>query len=135
MLKILIYGDGTDKDRLTSMLDRATPIYYRLKEYVYCDKYDDYMKAMKENQPELLIVTADGEPGYKAVKNAYETAPSVKRMWFSDRKDYLPDSYELGCTWFTPKPLTEEILTHALMRYNGVGAITSKILQRPNQEA
>ncbi len=116
MLRILIYGDKQDKDVLIAMLENAEPIYFRQKEYVYCTKLKEYLKALKDS-PELVVVTMSGKEGHQAVEMAYCQKPEIARFWLSDDAGYVTESYNLECTWFAVKPLTEEILAKALTRY------------------
>ena len=120
MLNILIYGDEKDKDVVLKMLEASPSISYRQKKYIYHSDYDDYLQALKECEPELIIVIENGEQGRCAVNEALKVEPEVARLWFSDNKGYVTESYDLQCTWFAPKPLKQEILDKALAKFNGV---------------
>ncbi len=116
MLRIIIYGQEKDKDVLIAMLEKAEPIYFRKKEYIYCTDLEEYLKVLDEAKG-LIVVTADGEKGHQAVEAAYCQKPEIARLWFSDDSRYVTESYNLECTWFATKPLTDDILAKALTRY------------------
>ena len=116
-MDIIIYGEKQDENVVTSILDRQPLLAFRQRQYFFCSTEEEYIRTLEATEPELIIVTADGEKGRDGVDEAFRQFPKVARMWFPKEKEYLAKSYELQCTWFTPKPITEEILIKAIERY------------------
>ena len=115
-MKIIIYGEKQDEKELMDML-LQTRLASKSMQYLFYDRYGDFLNAIKTEPTDLFIVTADGEKGRNAVIAAFKHRPDVARMWFPAEKEYVMESYEFGCTWFAPKPFAQKPLTQAVERY------------------
>ena len=85
------------------------------------DDLEELTEALVDQEPTLLIVTADGAEGMEAVYRARERRPCIPVFWFSDDKDFGVLSYRLNCAYFSTKPITAEKMTSAVQRCKRLG--------------
>lgn len=120
MLNILIYDSLREREWLQTLPDRAEPIRDREKKYTYITDEDLFTDAVRDTDAELVIVAADGEPGYQAIQTAKSRAGNVPRLWLTDAIDYVLEGYRMECLWCSQKPPHkdfEELLTMVLEKF------------------
>ena len=113
-MNIIIYGHIDERESLCSMIESHGALLFRQKQCTFYDNYDEFLREIQRQVPELVIITTDGANGMEGVIATRELHPKVKIIWFSDDKAFGPQSYRLDCTYFAVKPITEHILSKAL---------------------
>lgn len=109
MLNLIIFGRREEYLPLLSYAE--TQFHYRAT-----DVYDTFLSYLSEDAPEAVFILMDGAVGMEgviAVKNLYPVCPVV---WISNDKGFGIQSYRLGCSFFSDKPLTEKKIKTALAR-------------------
>ncbi len=85
---------------------------------IHFPSYDDLISGLPQCGCELLIVARDGAGGMEGARAARILLPEIPIVWFSDDKGFGPESYRVGCSFFSAAPITRELLLTAL-RHSG----------------
>ncbi len=78
--------------------------------------YDDFIAELPDSRCELTVIALDGAEGMESVRAARILLPEVPLIWLTDDKGFGPESYRLGCAYFSAAPLSRELLLCALRR-------------------
>lgn len=116
-MNILIYGNSHDRDFLAELIEGCGEMQYRKIRFYKLDSYDSYIDELKRAVPQIIFVSEHGAEGMEAVIAAKNLQPDSSVIWFSDDEGFGSQSYRLGCTYFSAKPITSEIMERAIMRY------------------
>ncbi len=109
-MKISVFSDNSKKGMLQEFLKRHS------KRLVFYDTYDEFISELPGEGSDILIVACDGAHGMESVRAAKILLPDIPLIWFSDDKGFGPESYRVGCTYFSALPITEDILEKAMKR-------------------
>lgn len=115
-MNIAIFDDGQERSRINSMLEGQRALRFRQFACRYYDDYDDFVSALVQTNHDLVIVTVKGAGGMNGVAAAKDAWPHTNVFWFSDDENFGPMSYQLGCAYFSSKPIDEQQLDSALSR-------------------
>lgn len=115
-MNILIYGSEREKEILIQHMKSQACMAFRLLQFSQTEDYDEFLELMQNKNHDLIFVTVDnaaGMEGVIAVKNVHPNTPVI---WFSNDKNFVAQSYRLGVTYFSVKPIEEKIMNLALER-------------------
>ena len=115
-MNVLIYGNARDKEIIVQHMKSQACMAFRLLHFSQSDDYDEFLTLLQNGNHDLVFVTADnaaGMEGVIAVKNLY---PHIPVVWFSNDKNFVAQSYRLGVSYFSVKPIDERIMSLALGR-------------------
>lgn len=113
-MNILIYGQAYEQNDLAKMIENCGPMQYRKIVFSKPKGYDEYLDEMKRITPHMVFVYEKGADGMEAVIAAKSLHPRTSVIWFSNDAGFLPESYRLGCTYFTAEPVTDEVIRQAI---------------------
>ena len=114
IMKVVIYANSTEKESLCSLVETNVAMVFRQKQCIYYDNYDDFLEGLQTHIPHLVIIAKDGASGMEGVIAVKELYPQTNVFWFSDDKAFAPQSYRIGCTYFSVKPITEHSINKAM---------------------
>ncbi|MBO5070103.1 MAG: response regulator [Roseburia sp.] len=117
-MNILIYGNGYDQNSLEELIGSCGAMQYRRIHFFKPDSYNEYIAEMKRVIPQIIFVSEHGAEGMEAVIAAKNLHPNTSVIWFSNDEGFGTQSYRLGCTYFSAKPVTHEVIEHAMSRYS-----------------
>lgn len=115
-MKILIYGSTGEKELLVQHMKSQACMAFRMVTYSHADDYDTYLAMLREQEHDLIFVMADNAAGMEGVIAVQNVQPDTPIVWFSNDKNFVAQSYRLGVTYFSVKPVDEKILGLALER-------------------
>lgn len=115
-MNVVVYGNAHERETMCELLETHEELVYRSVKYCFYDNYDDFLAALKAEQ-HLVIVTTDGAAGMEGVIAARAVRPDAAVLWFSNDRAFGPQSYRLGCTYFSQKPLTSSVFAKAIRRW------------------
>lgn len=115
-MKIVVYGHSHEREIMCDLLETHEDLAFRQINYHFYDNYDDFLTALKA-ESHLIIVTANGAAGMEGVIAARAVQPDAAILWFSDDKAFGPQSYRLGCTYFSEKPVPKNMFSKAIQRW------------------
>ncbi len=114
-MKIAILTDAARAHLLQEMLG-SIPVPGRDPRCTHFHSYDDFIDGLSQEGFHLTIVAQDGASGMESVRAAKILQPEVPLIWLSDDKAFGPESYRVGCAYFSAGPITRELLQSALQR-------------------
>lgn len=109
-MKISIFANDDKRAMLQELLK------YYSTEQIFYESYDEFIGELPETKSDILIVARDGAEGMESVRAAKILLPNIPIIWFSDDNGFGPESYRVGCSYFSALPISAEILTKALKR-------------------
>lgn len=115
-MNILIYGDVQEKELLIQHMKSQASMAFRTVSYSHTDDYDIYLAKLREQEYDLIFIMADNAAGMEGVIAVQNVQPDTPTVWFSNDKNFVAQSYRLGVTYFSVKPVDEKILGLALKR-------------------
>ena len=115
-MNILIYGNASDKELLVQHMKSQACMAFRKTDYWYTDEYDTFLNMLNINKYEIVFVLMDNAVGMEGVIAVKNTHPDTPIIWFSNDKNFVAQSYRLGVTYFSVKPIEEKIVKLALSR-------------------
>lgn len=115
-MNVLIYGNATDKELLIQHMKSQACMAFRLINYSQTDDYDTFLKLLKTVEYEMVFVMVDNAAGMEGVIAVQNLHPNTPIIWFSNDKNFVAQSYRLGVTYFSVKPINDKILNLALRR-------------------
>lgn len=77
------------------------------------DDYDEFRHLLVDVYYDLIIVAANGAHGMEVCIGARKIRQDTYLFWFSDDKDFGPQSYRLNCTYFATKPVPDFRMVNA----------------------
>ena len=114
-MNVLIYGMENDKSFITHHMRKQADMAFRLIEYHQTDNYDQFLELL-ESEQDIIIVMMDNAAGMEGARAAKELKPHTPVIWFSNDKNFVAQSYRLGVTYFSVKPIEDRIIGLALQR-------------------
>ncbi len=87
---------------------------------IFYEDYDEFIDRLPQENGDILIVARDGADGMESVRAAKVLLPNIPLIWFSDDKGFCPESYRVGCNYFSAAPISEEIIKKALKRCESI---------------
>lgn len=115
-MNILIYGSEREKEILIQHMKSRASMAFRLLCFSQTDDYDEFLELMQNKKQDLIFVTKDNAAGMEGVIAAKNVNPHIPVIWFSNDKNFVAQSYRLGVTYFSVKPIEEKIMNLALER-------------------
>ena len=115
-MNILIYGSEREKEILIQHMKSQASLAFRLLHFSQTEDYDDFLELMQNNKYDLIFVTMDNAAGMEGVIAVKNVHPHIPVVWFSNDKNFVAQSYRLGVTYFSVKPMEEKIISLALER-------------------
>ncbi|MBR3811700.1 MAG: hypothetical protein IKJ16_05145 [Agathobacter sp.] len=115
-MKVLIYGVDSDKALISNHMKKQPDMAFRLIQYTQTEDYDSFLELMEKSEYEIIIVMMDNAAGMEGARAAKELKPHTPVLWFSNDKNFVAQSYRLGVTYFSVKPIEERIIGLALQR-------------------
>lgn len=109
----LLFGTHAQEEALRDSLSRSAGCYRSLSLTRY-GHYDDFLRGLREQEPEVILVTMDGAEGMEAVIAARCLKTAVPVCWFSEDGGFRAQAYRLGCTFFCERPVPPETLAEML---------------------
>jgi len=115
-MNVLIYGNTKEKELIIQHMKSQACMAFRLITYSHAEDYDEYLELLREQTFDVVFVMADNAAGMEGVIAVQNVQPLVPVVWFSNDKNFVAQSYRLGVTYFSVKPVDEKILGLALKR-------------------
>lgn len=115
-MNVLIYGNATDKELLIQHMKSQACMAFRKIDYQQTDNYDKFLELLRTVEYEMVFVMMDNAAGMEGVIAVQNLHPDVPVIWFSNDKNFVAQSYRLGVTYFSVKPINERIVELALKR-------------------
>jgi len=115
-VNILIYGNTSDKELLIQHMKSQACMAFRKIDYLHTDNYDRFLDMLSSKEYEMVFVMMDNAVGMEGVIAVQNLRPNTPIIWFSNDKNFVAQSYRLGVTYFSVKPIEEKIIKLALQR-------------------
>lgn len=80
--------------------------------------YDDFLAEIPEHRWDTILIAQDGACGMESARAAVILQPQVPLVWLSDDKGFGPESYRIGCRYFSAAPITGGLLQAAFRKCN-----------------
>lgn len=117
-MNIVIYGEFYKRKPLVELIESCGMMQYRKICFFIPNDYDEFLQELKHVLPQLIFISYDGADGMEAVIAAKNLHPDAPVIWFSNDEGFVSQSYRLGCTYFSAKPITCELVQNAILRYS-----------------
>ncbi len=115
-MRIAIYAtekDFCDLECAILELNQDIPGNFEL----FClEEYDTYRKDIIAKDYDLLIVMKDGAHGMEACIGSKILREDIPLFWVSDDKNFGPQAFRIGCSYFSTKPITAVSLGKAFAK-------------------
>ncbi len=124
-MKIALFTEpsrGPLLEQLIGSLDHLKPAC------ICYQTYDDLIGELPRSGCELLIIARDGAGGMEGARAARILQPELPIIWFSDDKGFGPESYRVGCSFFSAAPITRDLLLRALDRSGHTAKHTDPVI-------
>ena len=115
-MDVLIYGNAREKELLIQHMKTEAHLAFRMMQYSHAEDYDTYLKKLRSNIYDVVIVMADNAVGMEGVIAAQNVHPEVPIIWFSNDKNFVAQSYRLGVAYFAVKPIEQKMINLAFQR-------------------
>ena len=115
-MDVLIYGNAREKELLIQHMKTEAHLAFRTMQYSHAEDYDTYLKKLRSNIYDVVIVMADNAAGMEGVIAAQNVHPEVPIIWFSNDKNFVAQSYRLGVAYFAVKPIEQKMINLAFQR-------------------
>ena len=115
-MEVLIYGSKTEKELLIRHMESEACMAFRLMKYSHAEDYDTYLKELRNQEYDIVFVMADNAAGMEGVIALQNVNPETPIVWFSNDKNFVAQSYRLGVTYFSVKPIDGKTVCLALQR-------------------
>ncbi len=113
-MKIAILAEAHKHPLLQRLL--ASPDFSAEAAYFQC--YDDFLAEIPEHRWDTILIAQDGADGMESARAAMILQPQVPLVWLSDDKGFGPESYRIGCRYFSAAPITSTLLKAAFQKCN-----------------
>ena len=115
-MNLLIYGKKEESDVLIQMIRTQTNLAFRNIVDFQTEDYDTLLEYLRTVEYDMVIVLTDCAAGMEGVIAALNVCPDKPVLWFSNDKNFVAQSYRLGVTYFSVKPINEKMLNLAIAR-------------------
>ncbi len=115
-MEILIYGNEREKELLIQHMKSEACMAFRLMKYSHAEDYDTYLRELRTQEYDIVFVMADNAAGMEGVIALQNVNPQTPIVWFSNDKNFVAQSYRLGVTYFSVKPIDGKTVNLALQR-------------------
>ena len=115
-MNILIYGNARDKEIILQHMRSQVCMAFRVLNVRQTEEYDEFLSLLEEIDYEIVFVAMNSAAGMEGVIAVKNLKPHIPIIWFSDDKNFVAQSYRLGVTYFSVKPIEERIVGLALKR-------------------
>lgn len=115
-MNILIYGNAKDSELLVQHIKSQACMAFRLLEISQTEDYEEFLNLLRNVSYEIVFVAMDSASGMEGVIATKNVQPRVPVIWVSDDKNFVAQSYRLGVTYFSVKPIEEKMIGLALQR-------------------
>ncbi len=112
-MTVAIYADEA-RQKLIEPILNALCERKRLKRFIFYPSYDEFLSGLPKSECTAVIVAGEGASGMESARAAKILLPDVPLVWLSSDKGFGPESYRIGCTYFSYSPITEKIINNAL---------------------
>ncbi len=112
-MTIAIYADDIRMRILEPILNNLKQ-RKRLKQFIFYPTYDEFLAGLPDSGCNVTVIAREGASGMESARAAKILLPHIPLVWLSDDKGFGPESYRVGCTFFSHSPITEEIIKNAL---------------------
>ncbi len=112
-MKIAVYTDSCRQGLLAPIIQSLAPPGAQQECIFYCN-YDEYIENLPRSRCDVTIVALDGAEGMESARAARILLPEVPLIWLSDDNGFGPESYRVGCSYFSAAPITPELIRSAL---------------------
>ncbi len=112
-MTIAIYADQTRMRILEPILNNLRR-QISLERFIFYTLYDDFLTELPTIGCDVIIVAQEGAIGMESARAAKILLPSIPLVWLSNDKGFGPESYRIGCTFFSHSPITEKNIFNAL---------------------
>ena len=119
-MNILIYGKKDENDLLLQMIKTQTNLAFRTIIDFQTEDYDKLLEYLRTVECDMIIVQMDHAAGMEGAIAALNVCPDKPVLWFSNDKNFVAQSYRLGVTYFSVKPIHEKMLNLAIARCQSV---------------
>ncbi len=111
-MKIAIFSDLQQKLHLESLIS-GLGLPGVEPRYIHYPTYDDLIAELPESGCDLTIIASGGASGMESARAVKILLPHIPLIWLSDDKAFGPESFRLGCSFFSAAPITKELLKSA----------------------
>ncbi len=112
-MKLAVWADDSLRHELQVLL-MGESLSARVKKPVYYRSYDDFIGNLPQVGCDAIVVACRGAEGMESARAARILLPHTPLIWLSDDRGFGPESYRIGCTYFSASPMTEHLLKTAL---------------------
>ncbi len=115
-MKITVYTDEGRQNELSALIESALPFKDKITRYELFKNYDDFLEHLSNTHCDIVIIAIDGAEGMESARAVKILKPLAPLIWLSDDNGFGPESYRVGCTYFSASPISDKTLTFALDR-------------------
>ena len=115
-MNILIYGNTRDQELIIQHMRSQACMAFRKLDVKQTEDYDEFLTFLERTDYELVFVAMDSATGMEGVIAVKNLQPHTPVIWISNDKNFVAQSYRLGVTYFSVKPIEERIIGLALKR-------------------
>lgn len=115
-MKILVYGNTDDQRLITQCIRSQVNMAFRRLEFTQTENYDRFLTLLEDNDYDLLFVAMDSAAGMEGVIAVKNLKPKLPVIWISNDKNFVAQSYRLGVSYFSVKPIEEKNMRLALQK-------------------
>ncbi len=111
-MKVAVFADGKHQ-RLIEPILKKWERAQMIGGYRFYVSYDDFLDGYSESGCRIALVAGTGALGMEAARAAKLLLPHIPLIWFAEDEGFGPESYRVGCSFFSAAPITEELLNTA----------------------
>ncbi len=109
-MKIAILTDSAQRGHLEHIFSQLS----HLPPATFFHSYDDFIDRLPRSGCRVVIIAQEGAGGMESARAAKILLPEAPLIWFSDDRGFGPESYRVGCSYFSAAPITRELVLKAL---------------------
>ena len=115
-MDVLVYGNTKDEQSVKKLISRQASMAFRKICYTQTEDYDEFLIRLEEKNYDMVIIMTDNAAGMEGVIAVKNMLPHIPVLWFTNDKNFVAQSYRLGVTYFSVKPIEERTMKLALER-------------------
>ncbi len=113
-MKMVVYANAEMNERIKAILSESKLFPEDTIGRVFFHNYDDFLGCISQNDIGAVIVAKQGAKGMEGARAVKILRPEADLIWISGDKAFGPESFRIGCTYFTADPISKETVERAL---------------------
>ncbi len=114
-MKLAVFADEKTAKEIEALIKNEM-FSKRLDEVYFHKDYDGLISALSTSCCDGVMIAYPGAEGMESARAAKILCPKCPLIWFSNDQGFGPESFRIGCTYFSLFPITEKELKIALDR-------------------